>query len=175
VRAQGISGNLALEGTPRLAAAKTVSGDITLTKAGADAQLSLSTVSGDLLLQTLTARALDLNTISGNVQIGGWSGDRAVIRTLSGDLDLQTSLTKGGRYDLESHSGDIQLAMPEQPGFDLDASTFSGRIRVDFPIKSEGPIRDNDRGPRSVRGTYGDASSSLRLQTFSGDLTVTRR
>jgi hypothetical protein len=33
----------------RLASAKTVSGDITLTKAGADAQLSLSTVSGDLL------------------------------------------------------------------------------------------------------------------------------
>jgi hypothetical protein len=97
------------------------------------------------------------------------------IRALSGDLDLQTSLTKGGRYDLESHSGDIQLAMPEQPGFDLDAGTFSGRIRIDFPIKSEGPVRDSDRGPRSVRGTYGDASSSLRLQTFSGDVTVTRR
>lgn len=175
VRAQGVSGNLALEGTTRLAAAKTVSGDITLTKAGADAQLSLSTVSGNLLVQTLTTRALDLNTISGDIRIDGWSGERAAIRTLSGDLNLQTSLTKGGRYDLESHSGNIQLAMPEQPGFDLDASTFSGRIRIDFPIKSEGPIRDSDRGPRSVRGTYGDASSSLRLQTFSGDLTVTRR
>ena len=42
-------------------------------------------------------------------------------------------------------------------------------------IRSEGPIRDSDRGPRSVRGTYGDGSSSLRLQTFNGNLTVTRR
>ena len=67
------------------------------------------------------------------------------------------------------------LVLPEQPGFDLDTHTFSGRIRIDFPIKSEGPIRDSDRGPRSIRGTYGDASSSLRIQTFSGDLTVTRR
>ena len=90
-------------------------------------------------------------------------------------VDLQTSLVKGGRYELESHSGSINLSLPEQPGFELEAHTFSGRIRIDFPVKREGPIRDNDRGPRSVRGTYGDGSSSLRLQTFSGNLTVTRR
>jgi hypothetical protein len=175
VRVQGVSGNLALEGTPRLAAVKTVSGDITLTNAGADAQLSVSTVNGDLLVQTLSARSLDLNTVNGDVRIGGWSGDRAHIRTLDGDLELETSLVKGGRYEIESHSGDVRLALPEQPGFELEVHTFSGRIRIDFPVRSEGPIRDNDRGPRSIRGTYGDASSILRVQTFSGDLTVTRR
>jgi hypothetical protein len=82
---------------------------------------------------------------------------------------------KGGRYEVESHSGDVNLSLPEQPGFELEAHTFSGRIRIDFPVKSEGPIRDTDRGPRSVRGTYGDGSSSLKLQTFDGNLTVTRR
>ena len=115
------------------------------------------------------------NTVNGDVRINGWSGDRAHIRSLDGDLDLQTSLTKGGRYEIESHSGNINLSLPEQPGFELEAHTFNGRIRVDFPIRSEGPIRDNDRGPRSVRGTYGDGSSSLRLQTFDGNLTVTKR
>ena len=175
VRVQGVSGNLALEGTSRLVAVKTVSGGITITNGGADAQLSLSTVNGDLLVQTLTTRALDVNSINGDVRINGWSGDRAHIRTLDGDLDLQTSLVKGGRYEIESHSGDVNLSLPEQPGFELEAHTFNGRIRIDFPIKSEGPIRDNDRGPRSVRGTYGDGSSSLRLQTFDGNLTVTRR
>jgi len=175
VRAQGVSGNLALEGTPRLAMARTVSGDISLGNAGADVQLTVSTVNGDVQAQTLTARALDLNTVNGDVRIAGWSGERAHIRSLDGDLDLQTSLTKGGRYEIESHSGDIQLSLPEQPGFELETHTFSGRIRIDFPIKSEGPIRDDNRGPRSIRGTYGDGSSSLRIQTFSGNLTVTRR
>ncbi len=175
VRVQGVSGNLALEGTSRLAAVKTVSGSITITNGGADAQLSLSTVNGDLLVQTLTTRALDVNTVNGDVRISGWSGDRAHIRTLDGDLDLETSMVKGGRYEIESHSGSINLSLPEQPGFELEAHTFSGRIRIDFPVKSEGPIRDTDRGPRSVRGTYGDGSSSLRLQTFSGNVTVTRR
>lgn len=175
VRVQGVNGNLSLEGTSRLAAVKTVSGGITITNGGSDAQLSLSTVNGDLLVQTLTTRALDVNTVNGDVRISGWSGDHANIRTLDGDLDLQASLVKGGRYEIESHSGSINVSLPEQPGFELEAHTFNGRIRVDFPIKSEGPIRDNDRGPRSVRGTYGDGSSSLRLQTFDGNLTVTRR
>ncbi len=175
VRVQGVSGNLALEGTPRLAAVKTISGNISVTNAGADAQLSVSTINGNLVLQTLSARSLDLNTINGDVRIAGWSGERAHIRSLGGDLDLQTSLTKGSRYEIESHSGDILLSLPDQPGFELEANTFGGRIRIDFPIKSEGPVRDSDRGPRSLRGTYGDGSSSLRVQTFSGDLTVTRR
>jgi DUF4097 and DUF4098 domain-containing protein YvlB len=175
VRVQGVSGNLALEGTARVATVKTVSGGITITNGGGDAQLSLSTVNGDVLVQTLSARALDVNTVNGNVRINGWSGDRAHIRTLDGDLELQTTLVKGGRYEIESHAGDIVLSLPDQPGFELEAHTFSGRIRIDFPIRSEGPIRDTDRGPRSVRGTYGDGSSSLRLQTFNGNLTVTRR
>jgi hypothetical protein len=98
VRVQGIGGNLSLEGTARLSTVKTVSGGITINNGGADAQLSLSTVSGDLLIQTLNARGLDVNTINGDVRISGWSGDRAQIRTLDGDLDLQASLLKGGRY-----------------------------------------------------------------------------
>ena len=175
VRAQGVSGNVLLEGTRRVALAKSVSGDIALTNAGADAQLSVTTVSGNLIATTLAARTLDVNTVSGDVRIGGWSGERALIRALSGDVDLETSLVKAGRYEIESHSGDVRLALPEQSGFDLDSHTFSGRIRVDFAIKTEGPVRNTDRGPRSVRGLYGDGSSSLRVHTFSGDLTITRK
>jgi hypothetical protein len=175
VRIQSVSGNLQLEGTARVAAVKTISGDIMLTNAGSDLQVSLSTVNGDLQVQTLAARGIDVDTINGDITIAGWSGDRAQIRSLDGDMDLQTSLTKGGRYEIESNSGDINLSLTEQPGFELEAHTFNGRIRIDFPIRSEGPIRDSDRGPRSVRGTYGDGSSSLRVQTFNGNLTVTRR
>ncbi len=175
LRVEAVSGNVALEGTPRLSAVKTVNGGVTLTNTGADAQLSISTVNGDLVVQTLAARAIDVNTINGDVRMTGWSGDRAHIRSLDGDLDLQASLAKGGRYEIESHSGDVAIALAEQPGFELEAHTFNGRIRVDFPIKSEGPVRDSDRGPRTVRGTYGDGASSLRVQTFNGNLTISRK
>ena len=124
--------------------------------------------------QTLSA-APSISHINGDVRNWRLRASARPSDTLDGDMDLQTSLTKGARYDIESHSGDIQLSLPDQPGFELETHTFSGRIRIDFPIRSEGPVRDNDRGPRSIRGTYGDGSSSLRVQTFSGDLTVTKR
>ena len=175
IRLQAVSGNIGLEGTPRLVNVRAVSGDITMTNAGSDTQLSVSTVSGSVLLQTLKARSLDLNTVSGDVRITAWSGERSLVRTLSGSLEMDGSLSRGGRYDFESHSGDLRLTLPEQPGFDLEAHTFSGGIRVDFPIKSEGPVRDVGRGPRAIRGVYGDASATLRVQTFSGSVTIARR
>ena len=90
---QGVSGNLALEGTSRLAAVKTVSGGITITNGGADAQLSLSTINGDLLVQTLNTRALDVNTVTAT---SASADGQATARTqaLDGNLDLQTSLVR---------------------------------------------------------------------------------
>jgi hypothetical protein len=175
LRVQTVSGGLTLDSTSRIAVGKTVSGDIQISGGGGDVSTTLATVSGDVTAQGLVARSLDLNTISGDFSIAGWAGERVNARSLSGDLELAGSLAKGGSYDIESHSGDISLGLTEQPGFELEANTFSGRIRVDFSIKSEGPIRDQDRGPRSVRGRYGDGSASLRFQTFSGDVTVARR
>lgn len=175
LRSQTVSGNLTLEATSRIAVGKTVSGDIQITNGAGDASTALATVSGDVTALGLTARSLDLNTISGDFRITNWTGERVNARSLSGDVEVSGSLARGGRYDIESHSGDVRLAVAEQPGFELEANTFSGRIRVDFSIKSEGPVRDQDRGPRSIRGTFADGSASLRVQTFSGDVTVTRR
>jgi hypothetical protein len=175
LRSQTVSGNLTLEATSKIAVGRTVSGDIQITNGGGDASTVLATVSGDLTVQGLTARSLDFNTISGDFLITNWAGERVSIRSLSGDIELSGSLAKGGRYDVESHSGDVRLAVADQPGFELEANTFSGRIRVDFSIKSEGPVRDQDRGPRSVRGTFAEGSASVRVQTFTGNITVTRR
>ena len=126
-------------------------------------------------MQTLEARAIDVNTVNGDVRI-----DRLVGRPRAHPIARRRSRSAGqprqGRALRNRIAlGRCRLALAEQPGFELEAHTFNGRIRVDFPIKSEGPVRDSDRGPRSVRGTYGDGSSSLRVQTFNGNLTITRR
>jgi DUF4097 and DUF4098 domain-containing protein YvlB len=167
------SGDATLDGTTRIVSIKIVSGDIRITNGGGAAVVS--TVSGDVEANGLSAQNFDINTISGDVRLIGWIGERLTARLLSGDFVVDGSLAKGGRFDIETHSGDVRLALSEQTGFELDANTFSGNIRVDFPIKSEGPIRTDGRGPRVVRGAYGDASASLHLQTFGGNITVSRK
>ncbi|MCM3878525.1 MAG: DUF4097 domain-containing protein [Vicinamibacterales bacterium] len=175
LRANAVSGDIRLDGTSRIASVKTISGDIDISGGGGDAAMTISTISGDLTATTLTARSLDINSVSGDSRISGFAGERVSARSLSGEFDLGGSLAKGGRYDVESHSGDIRLMLADQPGFEIDANTFSGQIRIDFAVTVEGPVRDRNRGPRSVRGTYGDRSATVRVQTFSGEISVVRR
>jgi putative adhesin len=177
LRTQSINGDVTLDGTSRIASIKTVSGDVQITNGGGDASLSLSTVTGDVVASGLAARGLDFSTVDGDFRVTGWTGERVTARSLSGDFEVNGSLAKGGRYDLESHSGNVRFVLAEQPGFEIEANTFSGNIAVDFSIKTEGPVRTSGggRNPRSVRGTYGDGSASLHVQTFSGDISVSRK
>jgi DUF4097 and DUF4098 domain-containing protein YvlB len=165
------------DSTPKIAHAQTVSGDIRIVNGGGSASTSVSTVSGALTAQDFAARDVDIETVSGDFTMTGWSGDRLSFRSVSGGLTVNGALAKGGRYDLQSHSGDIRLALTPEPGFEVDATSFSGSITIDFSVKSEGSILDAGRGRRTrlVRGTYGDAAASLHLLTFSGDIAITRR
>jgi hypothetical protein len=56
-------------------------------------------------------------------------------------------------------------------GFDLNANTFSGEVRSDYPLT----LRRGGRGARfgqSLRGSVGDASAVLDLRTFSGTISI---
>lgn len=175
VRAESISGTINSTGTPRLVSAKTVSGDVILADVGADTQLTVRAISGRIAMDRVRARVVDVNAISGTVRMTAWSGERAQIRTLSGRVMFDGTLAPAGRYDIESHSGDVHLSLAERPGFELEADTFNGGIQVDMPVRSEGPVVARGRQRRSVRGTYGDGAARLRIRTFTGDIVVTRR
>ena len=147
-----------------------------MTASGGDASAVFETVSGDLIANGLNAHSLDFKTVSGTGRLTDATVERFTFHSVSGDLEYSGSLAPQGRYDLEAHSGDIRLVLRDQPGFEVDANTFSGEISIDFSIRNEGPVRTRGNGRRpSVRGTYGDGSASLHLQTFSGNVSVTRR
>jgi DUF4097 and DUF4098 domain-containing protein YvlB len=179
VRAETISGNVTTAATPRIELAKSVSGDVDLTDAGADADLTASSVSGTLRARGLKARALDLGTISGDVVLTNVECERLGVKSVSGDVEFSGALARNGRYNVTSHSGDVRLILSGSTGFELTASTFSGSIKSQLPLTIGGD-RERDgrrRGPdsRSVRGTFGDGSAALAVRTFSGDIVVEKR
>ncbi len=175
--AENVSGDITLDSTPRIVRAKAVSGTVRITEGGSETNAEMETVSGDIIGTNLHIRAVDLKTVSGDVRFTGAAIDRVTFRSVSGALEYSGTLASGGRYDMSSHSGGIRLALDKQPGFEVDATTFSGAIRIDFPTKSEGLVRAG-RGPRSLSlasGTYGDGSASVHAQTFSGSITIAPR
>jgi hypothetical protein len=181
LRAESISGDVILSTVERLRAAKSVSGDIEIGEATGE-DVNASTVSGDVIVRKLRSRGVDLESVSGNLRFTDAEAERVNLRSISGDIDYEGKLARSGRYDMQSHSGNIRITPVGNPGFDIEASTFSGDVRSDFQLTLRGGTpgnaltgRDRPRLNRSVRGAFGDASSILSLRSFSGNIAVIKR
>lgn len=174
VRAETVSGDLVLTGVQRLTHATTVSGDLTITGSHGDG-IRGGTVSGDLMVKGLKGDSCNLQSVSGKVTLTDAQCQRAQLRSMSGDVQYSGPVSSGGRYEFNSHSGDVLLTVTGGAGFELVAHTFSGDLRSDIDL---GPRTGGDRGRpgrprRELRGTVGDGSAYVLVKTFSGSVQVT--
>jgi hypothetical protein len=135
VRAETVSGSISATGTPRLEQAKSVSGDVEVNDVSGAGDVRVGSVSGRLRARGLRGRSLDLGTVSGDLTLSDVSLDRLGVRSVSGNVGYTGRLTKAGRFEFNSHSGTVRLALSDAVGFDLTAGTFSGAIRSQLPLK----------------------------------------
>jgi DUF4097 and DUF4098 domain-containing protein YvlB len=178
VRAETVSGDVNVSGTPNVAIAKTISGDVTAQNIGTQTTLVLSTISGTVLGTGLKVRALEAGSVSGNVRLVGSDIERLEAKSVSGNIEYDAPLTKGGRYEFTSHSGNVRIVLSGNTGFELDADTFSGSVRSDVPVTLRAIGRtDQNRGGsnRAIRGSYGDASAFLSVRSHSGSVVITKK
>ena len=176
LRVESVSGNVTASSVRRVRDVRSVSGTIDVSDAESE-ELSVHTLSGDVLVRNLKGRAFELQTVTGAVRLTGVDMDRAALESMSGDLEYAGRLARSGHYEFRSHSGNIRVSPSGNPGFDLQAKTFSGDLRSDYALKTTEPgdtgVR---RGPtRALRGAFGDASAALTAQSFSGDILIVRR
>jgi len=179
LRADTISGDLVATAVKRIRLAKTISGDLEITDTDGD-EVTAQTISGTLMARGVKARSVDLQSVSGDVRITDVQSDRTFVRSISGSIDFSGQLARNGRYEFQSHSGDVRVSPLGSPGFSIEASTFSGDLRSDYPTTLQGNPPNNSltsRGPsrRSLRATVGDGGAVLSLQSFSGSITVVKR
>jgi DUF4097 and DUF4098 domain-containing protein YvlB len=151
LRLETVNGSVRAGQSPRLGFAKSVSGNVEIT-GNIEVELNASSLTGALLLQDVRARALELTTISGDVVLNSVLVDRALrVRSVNGDLRFEGPLSKSGRYDMNSHSGRIQMLLPPTSGFEIDASTFSGNLRSELPLTITGTTPPSPPPPPNVR------------------------
>jgi hypothetical protein len=202
VRAESVSGDITTAATPQVEAVKSVSGNLDLSDVQSASEVVVGTISGDLRIKGLKARALDVTTVSGDLTLTGATCDRFGAHSISGDVTYEGTLGKRGRAEVNSHSGNVRLSLADLSGFELIASTFGGNLRSDLPLTTSpgrptGPPPSRpESGPPSARGangppdsrggrrepgghsthaTYGDGSTLLEIRTFSGDITIGKR
>jgi DUF4097 and DUF4098 domain-containing protein YvlB len=185
LRAETISGSVTISDAPKLEGAKTVSGDVLLTGIASDGDLSASSISGNVTAKGVKARGVDLGVVSGDISVSDVMCERLGVKSISGNVEFAGTIVKGGRYEINAHSGTVRLLLANPAGFELNANSFSGSIRSELPLTIGGDSarRNGDipRGRRdavnnhSMRATFGDGSATLVVRTFSGDIVIAKR
>lgn len=143
---------------------KTTSGDAKLR--GSSARVSAETVSGSLAL-ALNKVALVLTTVSGDVVIDAEEVTNLNAQTISGDVQLNATLSPQGNYRIATQSGDVTLNL-ERGGAELRFESMSGELSG-----ARGDQAGSGSWPRRSRAlSVGGGGPKVSVSTMSGDLQV---
>lgn len=165
---EAVSGDIEIAAQTRRLEISSVSGDLKFN--GASDRAVLETVSGDIIAQKVKTE-VSIRTVSGDATFTGAALERARAETVSGDFTLDMGLTSGGRLVAEALSGDITLNLPSAQTGEFRLQTFSGDIRSEF-----GPKQESRGGPgSSLRHQEGEGDALIRVESFSGDIEITKR
>ncbi|MER6481280.1 DUF4097 family beta strand repeat-containing protein [Streptomyces filamentosus] len=149
-----------------------VTGSTTLV--GLSGPVRAESVSGALEAQSVTG-ALRVSTVTGDVTVIEGSGSAVRAETVSGDmvLDLEPAPSGAPPADirLSSVSGEVAIRLPHPADARVEASTTSGAVSNAFEDLRVG----GEWGTKSITGTLGAGSGTLRATTVSGSIALLRR
>lgn len=162
-----VSGDIESDAAAADVEIETVSGDIELQGDNQTMVSELSSVSGDIDAQSL-AGEVTANSVSGDLVTIDSSFSRARLQTTSGDIVFHSQVLDGGRLDIETINGDLDVV-------------FEDAIEARFDVESFNGVIDNCFGPEAVKTskytpgtelnfTEGDGSGRVFIKTLNGDL-----
>lgn len=146
---------------------ETGSGDVAIGRI-AVGSLKVKTGSGDVTVRAGTAASVVADTGSGDVRLAKLDLEELSADTRSGDVTLQAPLDRARRLSIETASGDVRIAGGAAAAFDLQAHQGSGDLVVGY----RDAVLRHDRD-KLVGARRGDGHAQIRVETRSGDCTVT--
>jgi DUF4097 and DUF4098 domain-containing protein YvlB len=170
IEAHAQSGDIEIHDAGDRLEAETLSGDVRVDGVRGDA--SIHTLSGDVTLKR-AASTVEIETVSGDIDLDGMTSRQIRTNSTSGDLTFAGIIADGGRYEFQSHSGEIRLELPANVGAELSLSTFSGEIDSAFPITLVMGTHDIGAAQaKKLNFTLGKGTARIIAETFSGDVTL---
>jgi hypothetical protein len=157
------SGDITIDHLGRYLSATSGSGDIRAH--GINGPAELGTGSGDIQLDEVGAGDIKTKTGSGDIKVHGLNGG-FMARSGSGEIQADGHLT--GAANLSSGSGGIRLHLTPDAHFNLEASTGSGDIHVNFP----GAPQQGDNSRHHLTAPINGGGPALEVRTSSGDVEI---
>jgi len=158
------NGNISLE---------TVSGDIELMThngnidiADLDGSLRMETHNGNLRADNVTGKVKG-QTHNGKITLSN-AGQRGVkLETHNGSIRIHTAQQIGGEWNLTTHSGDVELSLPQAASVHMTMKTASGKI-YGQALRAE----STPHSAKQVIATFGGGENPVYIETHRGDIEV---
>ena len=162
----------------------TASGDIDIVESSGD--IELSTASGDIKAVNVRDE-IDLSTASGDIEISDSKG-AFDISCASGDIEAD-GIVIGGESEFSVASGSIEVILAKTCGFDLDLTSASGDVLLDYkgndvkgffeftahkrrgkivcPFKFDNEEEYEEHGETYVRKSFSKGGDSPRIELLT--------
>lgn len=137
--------------------------------------LHIRSVAAPVTLTDVTRANVEITASGGNVRLVNVSGLKVVVNTISGNIIYLGDCTGGGNYRLTTHSGMIDVTLPETASVDLSAQSVNGSVENEFPLQEKSHTPFIRTPGRSFAGTSHSGSSSVELHSFSGRIRVKKQ
>jgi DUF4097 and DUF4098 domain-containing protein YvlB len=164
IHAEKLHGDLTLEG----ASAAVDVHDIT------DAHVHVKTMNGTVTLGNIHNGHVEIASVSGDIVLNSVSGSLVDVSSTTGKITYDGDFGSAGRYQLTSHTGDIEAVAPARASIDVVARSVKGSVENDFALEPEHTNFVVKAGS-AFAGTLGKAASSVKLFTFSGKIHLRQR
>jgi DUF4097 and DUF4098 domain-containing protein YvlB len=132
-------------------------------------------VTAPVTLSSINNAHVEVTSSGGAVQLADVSGPFVSVGTTSGNITYRGNCSGGGDYSLTTHSGAIDVTLPETASFDVSARSVSGLVQNDFPLQQKSHTTYVPKAGSSFTGTSHSGSSSVELQSFSGRIRVKKQ
>lgn len=164
-----VSGTIDVTGNPHELNAEAIDGDIHIT--GSPPWVRAKSASGTIVFQGASSDAA-FSTVSGAVKVDGGIFERTKIETVTGNINFSGQLDRSGAFDFDTHSGSVDIAIPERTPASFSVVTIAGTITNNLSKTGAIPGRFGRGAELTTDVSGGGAKVSVRA--FKGQVIIRR-
>ncbi len=170
-----VSGTIDVTGNPRELNAEAIDGDVHIT--GSPLWVRAKSATGAITMQGASSDA-GFSTVSGPIKIDGGSGggagvfERTKIETVTGNINFAGRLDRSGTFDFDTHSGSIDIAIPDKTNASFSVVTIAGSITNN--VSRSKPIAGRFGRGSELTTEMGEGGAKISVRTFKGPVTLRR-
>ncbi len=163
-----VSGSVRVRGAPSTVRAESMEGPISIEVR--TPWLRAKTASGSI---DLAGEVSDLaaTSVSGTIRVVAARQARARIESVTGEVIVSGRPTRGGAWEIETHSGAVTLALAPDTDAEIDVHTFGGDVQSTLGRIVSRRIDDLAGSDWSVMA--GAGGTSITVRTFKAPVTIT--